>query len=146
MSKKKEEPQVGKLPPKYTFFLNPYVDARFTRCPSCDKPTKARKHAFLVNVSPLQPLVLNMTGRYCPRCDLLILHQDKVETMIAFSLRQSAPSLVGNEYLVLGTVEHKAWREAQGQPDDLKMVLNNLHAFKDVVVFDPEHYGWVPDE
>ncbi|MAT98520.1 MAG: hypothetical protein CL608_15355 [Anaerolineaceae bacterium] len=145
MSKKKR-PQLGKLPPKHTFFLNPYVDARFTRCPSCDKPNKARKFPFLINVSPMQPLVLNMTGRYCPKCDLLILHQDRVEALIAFTLQKSAPSLIGNEYLVVGTVERKAWRESQKQKGNLKMIVDNLHGFKEVVVFEPEHYGWVPDE
>jgi len=24
--------RIGRLPPKYTFILNPYTDARFTRC------------------------------------------------------------------------------------------------------------------
>lgn len=24
-----------------------------------------------------QPVFLNMTGKYCPECDILILHQDK---------------------------------------------------------------------
>ena len=28
--------QLGKLPPRYHFFLNPYQDVRFTRCPRCD--------------------------------------------------------------------------------------------------------------
>ena len=29
-------PRPGQQPPRYTFFLNPYTDARFTRCPKCD--------------------------------------------------------------------------------------------------------------
>jgi len=30
--------------------------------------------------------------------------------------------------------------------DDIKTVLDNLHVFKEVVMFEPEHYGWVSDE
>ncbi len=85
-------------------------------------------------------------GRYCPRCDLLILHQDNGEAMIAFSWQQSALWLLGNEYLILGTVKRQAWREGQQQPDDLKMGLDNLQAFKEGVVFKPKRFGWVPDE
>jgi hypothetical protein len=37
---------------------------------------KARKRPFLIHIEPKHLLVLNMTGRYCPACDLIILHQD----------------------------------------------------------------------
>ena len=29
--------RLGKLPPQYTFVLNPYAEYRFTRCPNCAK-------------------------------------------------------------------------------------------------------------
>ena len=28
-----ELPRLGKQPPRYTFFLNPYADVRFSKCP-----------------------------------------------------------------------------------------------------------------
>jgi hypothetical protein len=42
MAKKRSQKkaQLGKLPPQHDFFLNPYSDARFTRCPKCDLATK----------------------------------------------------------------------------------------------------------
>jgi hypothetical protein len=46
MRKKKNEkdtPWLGKQPPRYRFFLNPYQDARFSTCPQCANKTGQRK-------------------------------------------------------------------------------------------------------
>jgi hypothetical protein len=104
MSKKKKR-QFGDLPPQFRFFLNLYKGFRFTRCPQCDRRTKARKHPFLIHIDPQQLVVLNMTGKYCPKCDLLILHQDKVEELLAAAMLGHNPDVIGNDYLVIGTVD-----------------------------------------
>jgi len=46
----------GKLPPQYTFILNPYADARFTRCPGCNQKTKQRKLPLFIHVDPMDPV------------------------------------------------------------------------------------------
>ncbi len=74
--KKKAVTRLGKQPPQYRFFLNPYQDARFTRCPQCDQPMRQRKLPLVIHIDPMQLLSLNKTCRYCPHCDLLIAHQD----------------------------------------------------------------------
>ena len=145
MSKKKK-PQLGKLPPKYRFFLNPYKDSRFTRCPQCDQKTKARKHPFFIHINPHQPFVLNMTGKFCSYCDLLILHQDKVEDLLAAAMMGHNPDVIGNDYLILGTLERKGWREAQKNPFGLQATLEYLHDFKEHVTFEIAHYRWLPDD
>ncbi|MCP5098242.1 MAG: hypothetical protein GY943_22055 [Chloroflexi bacterium] len=143
MSKK---PQLGKLPPKYKFFLNPYKDFRFSRCPQCDQKTKTQKHPFFIHIDPQQLFVLNMTGKYCPTCDLLILHQDKVEELLTAAMMGHNPDVIGNNYLVIGTVERKGWREAQKNPYGLKGIFRYLHDFKKYVTFEIAHYGWLPDD
>jgi hypothetical protein len=35
--------RMGALPPRYSFVLNPYTSERFTKCPSCETPTRIRK-------------------------------------------------------------------------------------------------------
>lgn len=142
--RKKKTPQLGKLPPHYRFFLNPYKDSRFTRCPQCDRKMRVRKHPFFIHIDPQQPVVLNMTGRYCTNCDLLILHQDRVEELLAAAMMGSNPDVIGNDYLVIGTIERKGWREAQKNPYGLKSTLEFLHDFKEYVIFEIEHYGWGP--
>jgi hypothetical protein len=143
MSKEKK-PHLGKLLPQYQFFLNPYKDFRFTRCPQCHWKTRVRKHPFFIHIDPQQPVVLNMTGRYCSNCDLLILHQDKVEELLVAALMGSNPDLIGNDYLVIGTIERKGWREAQKNPYGLESTLECLHDFKEYVTFELANYGWGP--
>lgn len=139
-------PQLGKLSPKYKFFLNPYKESRFTRCPQCDRKMKVRKHPFFIHIDPQQPLVLNMAGKYCPICDLLILHQDKVEELLTAAMMGNNPDVIGNDYLVIGTVDRKGWREAQKNPYGLKTTFRYLHDFKEYVTFEIAHYGWLPED
>lgn len=35
--------RLGKQEPRYTFFLNPYEDVRFTSCPQCGRKMRQRK-------------------------------------------------------------------------------------------------------
>lgn len=130
---------------QHTFFLNPYQDDRFTRCPQCGAPTKARKKVFVIHIEPQQLLNLNMTGRYCPACDLIILHKDVVESLMAAAFAQINPSVIGNEYLIMGTLERKVWLAIQEQPYDYSLVFDNLHVFKSVVSFEPRYAGWQPE-
>lgn len=144
--RRKKKSQLGELPPKYKFFLNPYKDARFTQCPQCEQKMKVRKHPFFIHIAPEQPLVLNMSGKYCPTCDLLLLHQNKVEELLAAAMIGRNPDVIGNEYLILGTVTRKGWREAQKNRQGLKMIFRYLHEFKEYLTFKPRHYGWRPTE
>ncbi len=68
---KARKQRLGKRPPRYKFFLNPYRDARFTSCPKCRGKTGLRKMPLVIHVAPLNPLTLNKTVRYCPYCDLI---------------------------------------------------------------------------
>lgn len=135
---------LGKLPPEYTFILNPYTEYRFTDCPGCDKRMKQRKLPLFIHVDPMDPVVLNYTCRYCPDCDLLIAHQDEIEELLAGIFAQLDPSVIGNEYLVIGTVERKAWREGVKQPKGVTEMLEHLHVFKDVRTVRVQPGGWYP--
>ena len=70
-----KESRIGKLPPQYTFILNPYAEYRFSRCPNRNQTMKQRKLPLFIHVDPMSLVVLNKTCRYCPACDLLIAHQ-----------------------------------------------------------------------
>ncbi|MFZ5915519.1 MAG: hypothetical protein ACOYZ7_01120 [Chloroflexota bacterium] len=135
-------PRFGKLPPQYTFILNPYPDARFSRCPMCDQKMHQRKVPLFIHVDPFNPVVLGYTCRYCPDCDLLIAHQDQIEALLANLFAERAPSVVGNDYLVIGTVERAAWREGMKQPKGIDDMLAHLHDFKEVRTV--RLAGWYP--
>jgi hypothetical protein len=129
--------RLGKQPPRYRFFLNPYGDVRFTTCPQCGAKTRVRKLPLVIHVDPLQLVALNKTCRYCPSCDLLIAHRDELEAWLAAFFGQRKPEVAGNDYLVVGTEERAAWRRGTRTPLTTQELLEGLHDFREVVRFEP---------
>ena len=140
-TQKKKKPQLGKLPRLYRFFLNPYQDVRFSSCPQCANKTRQRKLPLFIHVSPKQPVMLNKTCRYCPNCDLLIAHQDEIEDILSRLFTTLNPELVGNDYLVIGTVERATWKRSMQSQLPNQVTIDALHDFKEVVSFEPA-WGW----
>jgi hypothetical protein len=130
----------GKLPPRYSFMLNPYVDFRASKCPKCDRLTHRRKFPLLILIREYGPLVLGKTCRYCTPCEMIIAHKDELDAELAHSLAQIAPKAVGNEYLVAGTMDRKVWQQGlRGAGIQLDASLEHLADFKHV--FDLEVTG-----
>ena len=130
-------PRLGKQPPRYSFFLNPYPDVRFTRCPKCGGKTLQRKLPLVIHVDPRNPVSINKTCRYCPTCDLLIAHQHEIEAQLALLFTRHDPSLIGNDYLVIGTQDRADWRRGMKTPLTIQEMLDVLHDFKEVLRFEP---------
>ena len=114
---------IDKLPKKYNFILNPYPDVRLSRCPFCERKTGQRKLPLFIHIDPHYPLALNYTCRYCRHCDLLIAHKHEIEHLLTEMFIQANPAVIGNEYLVMGTVDKKAWREGLTQPKPAAEVM-----------------------
>lgn len=142
----KKAKQLGHLPPQYDFFLNPHNDARFTRCPKCDGVTKLRKKPLMIFIKLVQPVSLNKTCRYCPGCDLLIVHKDELDQQVQQACLQFFPHLVGEEYLVVGTVERKAWKEGYQGKATVGDMFETLHDFKQHLEFEPARWMWVKED
>jgi hypothetical protein len=102
--------RIGKLLPRYAFILNPHAGTRLSKCPRCEKLTYPRKFAFFIHVDGWGPMALGKTCKYCSRCELIMMHQDELEAELAHSFSQSAPEVIGNKYMVLGTIEKKYGR------------------------------------
>jgi hypothetical protein len=51
--------------------------------------------------------------------------------------------VLGNEYLVMGTLDRPVWRQSRREPMPAGELLNHLYVFEEVLRFRPEHYGWV---
>ena len=135
--------RVGKLPPQYKFFLNPYTDVRFTYCPKCERKMRQRKLPLFIHVDPSNPVVINFTCRYCPDCDLLIAHKDRLEAVLAHLFtRAGRPDVLGSDYLVIGTIDRSVWHEREML---LQHTIDHLHDFRETLIFEPAHYGWVQD-
>ena len=146
MGKKTKKPRrLGYLLPQHDFFLNPHSNARFTRCPKCDAATKLRKKPLLIFINLVQPVSLNKTCRCCPSCDLLIAHKNELDPLLEAMCMQHYPHLVGQDYLVVGTVERKTWREGHHKAASIEDVFKNLHDFKRHLEFEPARYVWVKE-
>ncbi len=131
--------RLGKQPPRYRFFLNPYTDVRFTSCPKCGNRTKQRKLPLVIHVDPLNPVAINKTCRYCPTCDLLIAHKNEIEQQLAWLFANRDPTLIGNDYLVIGTQDRADWRRGMKTPLTIQEMLHSLHDFEEVLRFEPAY-------
>jgi hypothetical protein len=142
---KAKKPQFGELPPQYSFVLNPYPDMRVGRCPYCERKTGQRKLPLLIHVRPMHLIALNYTCRYCHACDLLIADKHAIEHLLTEMFSQYDPEAVGNEYLIIGTVEKTAWREGLQQPKAVAEMLPHASDFaeyyRELRVTRP---GWYP--
>lgn len=131
---------------RYYFFLNPYENEAFTRCPKCQEKTKVRKFPLVIHIDPHQILCLNKSCKYCEKCDLIIGKQVEIESLMAATCEQLDPSLIGNKYLVIGTFDKKDWRDYSKRtvyPDES---LEKVYIFKDVKHFELISGGWEKEE
>ncbi|WP_310485619.1 hypothetical protein [Chamaesiphon sp. VAR_48_metabat_403] len=128
MAKVKQR-QLGGLPPKYGFIVNPYPEERVSRCPLCDRKTGQRKIPILIHVNPKHLIALNYTCRYCRDCNLLIAHKHEIEHYLTVLFSQQAPDAIGNDYLAVGTVEKSAWKEGLKQQQSIDKLLPHASDF-----------------
>ena len=138
----------GKLPPLYDFALNTYTDQRVSRCPRCDQLTHERKMPLLIHIDPMTLFVLRLTCRFCTPCQFLICHQQDLEAQLVIAMeQQGTPELIGNEYLVLGTLDMETWRA--GMKGERQLMVANLtdymHDFKHVLKLEITG-GWMSAE
>jgi hypothetical protein len=137
--------RIGKLPARYLFLLNPYVDVRLSKCPKCGRLTHKRKFALLIHADGWGPLALGKTCRYCARCELIMAHKDELDAEMAYSMARLAPETLGREYLVLGTVDRKVWqRGLEGEGHSLGDAMEHVAEFKDVLKLEVDPGGWRP--
>lgn len=122
-------PTLGKLPPKYNFVLNPYPDERLSSCPFCGQRTGQRKLPLLIHVDPMYPIALNYTCRYCKDCDLLIAHKHEIEHLLTEMFKRYDPDVIGNDYLIFGTIKKKTWREGLTEPKAIEDMLQHTSDF-----------------
>jgi hypothetical protein len=136
-----------KLKRRYRFFLSPYEQYAFTRCPRCEGKTHIRKFPLAIHIEadPIQLFVLNKICRYCTRCELIIVKKPDVESLMAAAFEQRRPEILGNEYLIFGVLERKDWRQIdKGELSDSDTVKRVI-VFKEVLNFKVIPAGWYPD-
>lgn len=124
--------RIGELEPRYLFVLNPFVDARFSKCPRCQKTTANRKFPLFIHVENWRPFVLGKTCRYCSQCELIIAHKDEIDAQVSHALKKA--SVPDSDYLVIGTMQGEAWKQGlAGNERGLQASLEHVADFKEVL-------------
>ncbi len=137
--------QFGYLPPKYHFSLNPYPEERFSRCPGCRNKTRQLKLPLLIHVDPRNLIALNYTNRYCEHCNTLIGHKHEIEHHLTVMFSKLNPEVIGNDYLIFGTVEKEAWRENMRQQKPFNEMRHHIRDFKSYRNIRMTMTGWFRD-
>lgn len=131
---------------RHKFFLNPYQDCAFTKCPKCETKTKIRKIPLVIHIEPQQLFLLNKQCKYCPSCDLIITKQQEIESLLAISFRKSPSEFSKNDYLVMGTLDRKDWVEGNKGRLPPQKIIESMYVFKDVWSFEVIPAGWYPTD
>jgi len=127
---------------RHYFFLNPYEDAAFTKCPKCENKTKICKFPLVIHIDPQQLLLLNKKCRYCVTCDLIIAKKTGLESLMAACFEELKPEIIGNNYLVMGVAEGRDWLEGKKGKIPQGETIERILVFKDVLNFEPAQAGW----
>jgi hypothetical protein len=99
----------GHLEPRYTCYVNPFVDVRFSRCPTCEGRTQVREFALVVHVDPEGIFPTRISCKWCRACGLIIVHKREFEDALRTGLAEVSPDQVGSDYLIIGTLEMRIW-------------------------------------
>ena len=131
---------MGSLPPRYSFVLNPYVRERFTKCPKCAAPTRARKLPLVIHVDHSagpRLVLLNKSCRLCLLCETLIVHQAELEQVVA-----AARLGAGREYVVLGTIDRRTWRRGVAGEAQVEDIREHMADFKTYLKVEVTRAHW----
>lgn len=140
-SRPRQIDRMGALPPRYSFFLNPHLNERFTRCPRCKATTRLRKIPLVIHVNSVGLVLLRKTCRVCAVCEMLIAHEAEVTRLINGLAPHAATP---RPYLVLGTLGPVTWRDGMSGNLTIEQVRHDMADFKTYmrVEITPRH--WVP--
>ncbi len=132
------------LKQRYYFLLNPYTDAAFTKCPKCETKTRVRKYYLLIHIKPYRLVSLNINCKYCPYCDLIIAKKHEIDLLLYEICKKNFPEILGNEYLIFGTLDRKDRNKFQGVVTCPGESLKKAYQFKDVWNFKFVNYESYP--
>ncbi|HEY9809578.1 MAG TPA: hypothetical protein V6D13_09560 [Halomicronema sp.] len=124
---------------RYKFcFLNPYKDVRFSYCPKCTAKTKLRKVPLVIEIEKSDSVILNKSCRYCPPCDLLIVHKDEIEQEINNSSPSQNNKIPLSNYTITGTLDRRDW--LRQQRPSAPQLQQSLYSFKQILKFEPAQW------
>lgn len=75
-----------------------------------------------------------------------MLHQDELEAQLTIHVSERYPAAVGNNYIVIGTMERAAWRENRRAPMPLDEILEHVSDFREEITIHVRPAGWYRED
>ena len=69
-----------------------------------------------------------------------------MEQLLTTGFVEINPDIIGNDYLVMGTLDKKDWRTGNKKEIDSSEAFKRMYVFKDHLNFEVVPGGWYPDE
>ncbi len=135
MKKKK----LFKNPARHYFWINPYIDQAFTRCPKCDNKTKVKKIPLVIDADKKALINLNMETKYCSYCDLIIAKKENIKNLDSAVLKQE---ISADNCFVFGTLDNQVFRKIKTKETFPAELFDIMHPFKDTLHFTVQPAGW----
>ena len=140
-----ETEKYGRLRPRYAFILNPHLDFRCTKCPQCEEVNRLRKIPLLIYVERVDHIALSIDSRFCPKCYLMVVHQDKLEAELVQRFGKDGFKVGDTCYFVIGTVDREAWRKSrQGAALTCDELPRHTADFRKHLTLEVDPGGWSP--
>jgi hypothetical protein len=98
----------------------------------------------MIHVDGADPIVLGKTCKYCSRCELIIVHKDELEPLLAAHYSAIDPDVVGNDYFVIATVELAFWKSAIANAATFADTLEHTAQIKKYLDVTYRPAGWYP--
>src|SRR3989338_3578308 len=116
---------------KYYFFLNPYTDSSFTRCPKCDNKTKIKKLPLAILLEKKKIIfILNKTCKFCAYCELIIAKKCELDSIVSKFLGLN--NITKDDYFVMGTQDKAVYLEGLNKRLIKENPLEGVSVFKNV--------------
>ena len=132
---------------KYYFYLNPFDEYKWTKCPNCEAKTKLRKYCLTISYNDeekkaRQLLSLNKSCKFCPDCQLIIAHKSEIDTFVARLVESLGLRFNADNCFVFGTMDRKHWKKGQQEAMSPASALEIISPFKNVWNFKVRPAGW----
>lgn len=77
---------------------------------------------------------------------MLIGHKHEIEHYLRMAFEKINPDIIGNDYMLIGTVENKVWKGNIVQQLPLNELSNYVHDFKSTQTISMTMSGWFPTD
>ncbi len=141
--KNNKQTSFGKLPTRYSFAINQYENEKISKCIICRNNTFKRQFPLLITVKGAPLLSLRVTCKYCSKCEFIIAHKHELEQELCIFFEKIAPDKIGNDYLVIGTMDKKIWKDGLNKNESPVNILDHVANFKKYIDIKIEPARWV---